>query len=74
MGACTPEFMVDTLCCWEREFRQRELQLGWFVGAKLSCLLWQSVGKAHNQRSLGVVKIQHPRQQAQILFRNVAQP
>jgi hypothetical protein len=32
-------FMADTLCFWERELRQMELQIGLFDGAAPSCLL-----------------------------------
>ncbi|HPH66746.1 MAG TPA: hypothetical protein PLF40_13405 [Kofleriaceae bacterium] len=32
-------FMADTLCFWERELRQMELETGMFAGAAPSCLL-----------------------------------
>ncbi len=32
-------FMADTLCFWQRELRQMELQIGMFDGAAPSCLL-----------------------------------
>ena len=32
-------FMADTLCFWQRELRQMELQIGLFDGAAPSCLL-----------------------------------